>query len=144
MSKTAINKWLKANGFEITAMEDNEFYADVCDCVVYYAHKEADEIDRLFYSVGKAEGMKVDCGIEVFSFLHEVGHIETDCDIEEDEWEEIEGEKAELEEISLTDEIEANKRYFYILDEITATRWAIDYINTHEKEIEILKKALDK
>jgi len=146
---TCLKRWLKDNGFEgIKVREDVEFFANISEEIVYYAFCEDDEADKMFYQFGKEEGLIMDCGSFILSFFHEIGHIMTDDLLSEKVLDRCQREKDKIDEMAESDYIKANKKYFALDDEITATRWAIDYINDHEHEIEQLienmKKVLDK
>lgn len=143
---TCLKRWLKDNGFEdIRVREDVEFFANITEEIVYYAFCEDDEADKMFYRFGQEEGLVMDCGSFVLSFFHEIGHIMTDDLLSERVLNKCEKAKEKIEQIE--DYVQANKLYFALDDEITATRWAIDYINDHEREVEQLienmKKVLD-
>lgn len=138
-----LKKWLKDNGFEgIKVREDVEFFANITEEIVYYAFCEDDEADKMFYRFGQEEGLVMDCGSFVLSFFHEIGHIMTDDLLSERVLNKCEKAKEKIEQIE--DYVQANKLYFALDDEITATRWAIDYINDHEREVEQLIKNMKK
>lgn len=132
---TYLKRWLKDNGFEgIKVREDVEFLANITEEIIYYAFCEDDEADKMFYQFGIDEGLALDCGSFVLSFFHELGHIMTDDLLSEKALDRCEKIKAEIE--TMTDYRKANLKYFALDDEITATRWAIDYINDNADRVE--------
>lgn len=75
--------------------------------------------------------------------LHELGHLHTQDDILALGYT-LEKRKAEWEEISNTikDAKEANQHYYLMTDEMTATKWAIDWL--HNAENRKMAKAFEK
>ena len=93
----------------------------------------SERMDNLFLEYAKKNGLKVDCGIFLLSFFHEVGHYMTLGQFTFDEIDEFNDYKD-----SLTDSDEDCKEYFNIEDERKATLWAIQYINNNADKIERL------
>ena len=103
---------------------------------IEYSIVVSERMDNLFLEYAKENGLKVDCGIFLLSFFHEVGHYMTLGRFTSDEIDEFIDYKD-----SLTDSDEDCKEYFNIEDERQATLWAIQYINDNVDKIE--KLALD-
>lgn len=113
------------------------------DFVYYYrSHRigysiiVSERMDNLFLEYAKNNGLKIDCGIFLLSFFHEVGHHMTIGQFTLDEIDEFSDYKG-----SLTDSDEDCKEYFNIEDERKATLWAIQHINDNADKVE--KLALD-
>lgn len=111
-------------------------FAFYYDNRIEYGIVVSERMDNLFLEYAKENGLKVDCGIFLLSFFHEVGHYMTLGQFTLDEIDEFSDYKD-----SLTDSDEDCKEYFNIEDERQATLWAIQYINNNADKIE--KLALD-
>lgn len=83
------------------------------------------------------------------SLLHELGHRENNDDIENDVYAFCIGEKYKIHnDIFNTDDDDRLKilyyRYFSLPDELMATAWAVNYVNSHKKEVKELEKIFQK
>ena len=123
-----LNNWLADNGFECEVKCDTDFAYYYADSLITYALVVSERMDNLFLDFANRHGLKVDCGIFLLSFFHELGHNETMDELEDDEF--YNGDKNKLEP----------EEYFNLTEEIVATEWAIDYINNHADEVERLAK----
>lgn len=132
-----LNNWLAQNNFECTAELGTDFAYWYDKSVITYALVVSERMDRLFLDFAKRQGLKVDCGIFLLSFFHELGHNETMDLIDDDDYKEAQTIKG-----TLDDTDEDCETYFNLADEYVATMWAIDYINKHETEIELLANHL--
>lgn len=97
---------------------------------IEYSIVVSERMDNLFLKYAKNHGLKVDCGIFLLSFFHEVGHYMTLGQFTLDEIDEFNDYKD-----SLTDSDEDCKLYFNVEDERKATLWAIQYINNNEEKV---------
>lgn len=125
-----LNTWLEQNGFDCTAETGTDFAYYYDQSIITYALVVPSRMDALFMDFAKRRGLQVDCGDFLMSFFHELGHHET-LDLIDDE------RYAEAQEIKkeLTDSNEDTEIYFNLIDEITATDWAISYINNNLHKI---------
>lgn len=131
-----LNTFLEDNDFECSAKADTDFAYYYKESLITYSLVVSERMDRLFLAHALRKGLKVDCGIFLLSFFHELGHNETIDEIEDDEYLESQTVKA-----TLSDSDADAERYFNLVDESLATSWAISYINNN---IEIVKAlALD-
>ena len=80
--------------------------------------------DFVKYAESLFPGVKAD--VFLWSFLHELGHHETEDEFEDDEWEDY---------MRLTSMKISNKVYFELDIEYAATVWAGEYIQDHVEEI---------
>jgi len=77
----------------------------------------------------------------IFSLLHEVGHHMTDDDLDDMTYDFCEGEKAYIDaEMQTATDIRKCKdlewKYFGLPDEILATTWAVEYMQSHPIKVE--------
>lgn len=135
-----LNNFLKDNEIDCRAEMGTDFAYYTDDEIVTYSLVVSERMNDLFLQFAQARGLKVDCGIFLLSFFHEVGHHLTIDDLTEEEEEECEAIKASLNSEDDKDCV----KYFSLLDECLATSWAIDYINEHVKEVEQLALKLQK
>lgn len=86
----------------------------------------------------------------IMSLLHEVGHHKANDDIQGDLYDFCMSEKERIQEDMVGASKKKSKKlewqYFNLPDEITATKWAVDYAKAHPKKIKkmwkVAKKAL--
>lgn len=94
------------------------------------------EVDDFFYSFVTKEFPEVSMNLFVWSLLHEVGHHETIDMWSEEEQAGFDSIKEELDKrYQGEDSREACFEYFNLPDEYEATRWAAEYIQSHEVEL---------
>lgn len=98
--------------------------------------------------VTKEFGLK-DFDTFVISILHEVGHHMTNDDIDEMTAFACECKKIEivtkLEQVTTLKQAEKiEMKYFKLPDEYAATKWAVDYYNTHRKKCENMARKASK
>ena len=115
----------------LKAFLDTDFNYYYYSKKVGYSILVSERMDSLFLEYAFLHGLKVDCGIFALSLLHEVGHHMTIEGIDQSTYDFCQ----EVKE-TLTDSDEDANVYFDLEDERLATKWAIDYINTHVKEVE--------
>lgn len=135
-----LNRFLADNDFECDVMMDTDFAYYYGCSLITYSLVVSEKMDRMFLDFAKSNGLSVDCGIFLLSFFHELGHHET-MDLLEDE--DCEYSK-EIKETLNGDSEEDCKIYFALPDEIEATLWAIDFINSNLEMVEKLAKDLQK
>lgn len=94
------------------------------------------EVDEFFYSFVTKEFPDAFTNLFVWSLLHEVGHHETIDMWSKEEQKEFDSIKEELDKrYQEEDSREACFEYFNLPDEYEATRWAAEYIQSHELEL---------
>ena len=137
-----LNKYLKDNDFDCKVAMATDFAYYWEEELITYSLVVSERMNKMFLDFAKRKGLKVDCGIFILSFFHELGHHLTIDDLTEEEEEECEAVKD-----TLTDNDADCEKYFSLLDEWLATSWAIDYINNNVDEIrelaEKVQRAID-
>ena len=134
-----LNRFLKKQGFDCVAREDDYFFYGYARSVICFTTKSDERMDRLFREFAVRLGLEIECGDFLLAFFHELGHHETMDLIEEEDYffsQDVKG--------TLTASDNDCEIYFNLPDEIEATLWAIDYINANEEIIKKLKKSIDK
>lgn len=135
-----LDNYLEENEFECSTEIGLDFAYYYAESKIVYSLVTTEKTDRLFMEFAKANGLKVDCGIFLFSFFHELGHNET-IDFLDDK---VEKKCRKIKETLREDNEEDCKKYFSLADEKEATMWAVDYINNNIEKIEKLAKNLQK
>ncbi len=135
----ALNSWLERNGFEVRVIGDADDFCwwsidNTIEYSVLASNKHLDFWSELLDELG------LNYNIDPFysSFLHEVGHSMTFEDFKEEELEEY------YETLELMDEEPSSFAediiwvYFNLSIEITATKWMVNYINSHFEAVKNL------
>lgn len=124
-----INKFVSQ--FDCRAMHGGEFcYLHGIDTVMYELDfGRCDKNNRDFMASVKRQGPRIKLNVFVWSLLHEVGHHMNDEEFDEEEMYRIYKKKARIFKNRHT------RQYFYLPDEVGATKWAVEYANTHREEI---------
>lgn len=125
-----LNTWLEQNGFDCTVEIGTDFAYYYDQSIITYALVVPSRMEALFMDFAKRRGLQVDCGDFLMSFFHELGHHETLDLIDDGQYVEAQETKKKL-----TDSNEDTEIYFNLIDEITATDWAISYINNNLHKI---------
>lgn len=124
-----LNQWLADHDFDAICAMDTDFWVDLsCNIIHYsiYAAEEdisetyMEEVAKDFPELAYTDDM-------LLAFFHEVGHIETEDEWTEEEWEACAKWK-EQECVSAVD-------YFRYPTEWRATEWACKYILAHHEEV---------
>lgn len=126
-----LNRFLKNNGFELSAKLGTDFAYFYDKSEITYSLVNSERMNKLFKNYAYELGLGYDCGDFLLAFFHEIGHDQTMEDLDDDLEEECSLIKKTL---SDTDK-DANK-YFRLYDERVATEWAIDYINNNKQKIQ--------
>jgi len=134
MIDDVLNKFLADNDFECTAEMGTDFAFYWMNDLITYSLVVSERMDNLFLNFAKENGLKVDCGIFILSFFHELGHYETIDELTDAEERCCERVKAKLDSNKNAD----CYKYFSLVDEWLATSWAIDYINEHIEQVKEL------
>ena len=147
----AINKILNEflEEFEATADIGTDFCYWNTDSLINYALVISEEHNDYFMENFNRIAPDIKCDVFLASFLHELGHHETICLIEDaDELycRDIKYEiSQELEKKHSEAEIKAlYQRYFDLPDEYEATMWAIEYIRKNSEKVAALWEKLQK
>lgn len=137
-----LDNYLMENDFEVTTEIGLDFEYYYAESKIVYSLVTTEKTDRLFKEFAKANGLKVDCGIFLLSFFHELGHNETIDYIDQ----KTEKRCSKIKKGLTTSEKDCII-YFNLEDEKIATDWAINYINNNTEKIkklaENLQEALD-
>ena len=142
--ETYLTNWLTSHDYELEVREcdDEFFYCDPLSFIGVATH--AKPVDQHFLRFIKEQGCNLSfSNAFIPEFLHEVGHDNTNCDFEENEWEEYRDFERSFEGLDMND-YNNQLRYMTHPIELAATRWAIDYINTHPEEIIEMANTLNK
>ena len=135
-----VNRYLKEK-FGIKAYLGVDFSAFLDRREIEYSVFTAGMGDKFFnkFVTGLAPNIKAD--IFLTSLFHEVGHIYTQYNLSESEWDYGWDEKADIENIlndqSIDEKVieEQHMRYFNLPEEIAATRWAITYMEKYADDV---------
>lgn len=136
-----LKQWLNKNGFSQYVVEsgiDFEFF--YLSNTIVYCFVVPTVGDKIFSNYFKELGLKYDADIFLLSFFHELGHGETINDIPDEEYYyslRVKEYISTIESQPILYEI-----YQHLPDERAATRWAVEYINNHFKEVNDLWKKL--
>ena len=120
-----LNDFLKP--FDCVAYLGTDFCYHTATNSISIALFVTEEADRSFNDFIKTEFPKIDASLFIWSFLHELGHHETEDDFEDEEFDEY------MRRTSSKDI--TNEEYYHLPIEYAATRWAGDYIQSHADEI---------
>lgn len=137
-----LDDFVKEFDEEYVVVMGSDFQADNIEETIYYAIAMMDEGAKSFRAnFEKRFPVAKDFDIFTLSFLHELGHLETEWDMVDDtkERNKIKGEKD-------------SEKYYALHNERIATDWAGEYLNDHyftakaleEKVLTAIKKVLDK
>lgn len=153
MTKKELNKIVttQLRKFGITkAKVDREFEYDYETDIIKFS-TIPDLTDKLFSQFLLDRFDYVDKYPFTMSLLHELGHRENNDDIEDDILAFCLGEKYKIQiDINDADITDDNRiqnlyyRYFSLPDELMATAWAVNYANSHKKEIKEMEKIFRK
>lgn len=135
-----LNRWLKAHGYTIRVFASTEFAWYWNEDKISYVPFEEEEIDTRFMAFAKSLGLRVDCGSFIVSFFHELGHYETEDDLDYLQEQYCEDVKDTLDKDSVKDLMV----YFNLDDEKMATQWAVDFINENVDDVGELAIELSK
>lgn len=137
-----LNGFVKDFDEEYTVAMGADFQADDTEETIYYAIAIVDEGATSFRAnFEKRFPIAKDFDIFTLSFMHELGHLETEWDMVDDvqERNEIKG-------------LKDSEKYYNLHNERIATDWAGEYLTAHhktmkaweEKILKVFKKVLDK
>ena len=138
-----LNDFIKTINEDYEVFEDTEFTSDWEQGEVWVCFQENKEDDQLFMDYIKNK-YQIEIDTFLMSFLHEIGHLETEDD-------ELSDNRAidlfTLEVLFDNSKItkqEYFERYFEIECESLATEWGIDFYKSHEEQCKQLVKELRK
>jgi len=130
-----VGQWLYQNDFDVQVELSTDFSCDTITDTIYYALCVPQAHDTMFEKVFEEVGLEYECDNFLLSFFHELGHIETECELTDEEIEISETKKALMEEkTNLSDN--DYWEYYHLPDEILATTWATNFINENPNLIE--------
>ena len=115
-----------AEQFNCTVTPDIDFFCYFAENRVTYALVTSEKSNNAFMNRVRSLYPDINADVFLWSFLHEIGHIETGDEISEPEWKRI----SEIKSTELTHEV-----YFELPDEYLATEWAACYMRQHPEEI---------
>ena len=118
MVNDAFNYWLEKNGFEARVFGlENAFAWNPYSDLIYYSVVMSEQADIMFYEYVDELGLKYEIDNFWLAFLHELGHSETWCFVEEEDYD-------------IPKNI-TNYDYYRLPREAVATEWAVRFINEH-------------
>ena len=124
-----LNEYLEK--FDLTATLDTDFGYYRYDDLITYTVVVTERFDRLFQNFVETNFPLVNAPIFLWSLFHEIGHAETDDDLDDDLYDFCENAKIGIN----PDNDEEVMAYFSLPDEYTATEWAYYYFLNHKEEV---------
>lgn len=123
-----LNKTLNdfAEQFECSVTPDTDFFCYLAENRVTYALAVSEYGNKVFMNRVRRLYPDITADVFLWSFLHEIGHIETADDLSDREWRMI---------LMLKEHELSHEEYFELPDEYAATEWAANYMRKHEKEV---------
>ncbi len=119
-----LNDFLAPFECEAKLGTDFAYYTD--DSSITYSLFVPDESGKAFQKYVEKLFPDIHADLFLWSFLHELGHHETEDEFEDDEWEDY---------MRLTSMEISNEVYFDLDIEYAATVWAGEYIQSHIEEV---------
>lgn len=125
-----VAKWCEENGFYVSIRYGSDFAYFWANDTIRYSFVTVAYQDELMKEFWFEHGLKYECDIFLMSLLHEIGHYKT-----EDEWSNAESNRfAKMKTKCDADTKEGNFAYWNVPDELKATEWAIDFINSNPEK----------
>ena len=130
--------------FAATAYLDDSFSCYMDEREITYPLLIEDPSDEYFIPFCKELAPDIEVDPFIISILHEVGHLYTRFNFSSSTWAESMLKKEKIQDTIFKNEDnddvyeEMVIQYFNLPEEKAATEWALNYIRTHELEIEIL------
>lgn len=126
---TILNEYLEK--FGLTATLDTDFGYYRYDDLITYTVVVTERFDRLFQNFVETNFPLVNAPIFLWSLFHEIGHAETDDDLDDDLYDFCYNAKIGIN----PDNDEEVMAYFTLPDEYAATEWAYYYFLNHKEEV---------
>ena len=126
---TILNEYLEK--FDLTATLDTDFGYYRYDDLITYTVVVTERFDRLFQNFVETNFPLVNAPIFLWSLFHEIGHAETDDDLDDNLYDFCENAKIGIN----PDNDEEVMAYFSLPDEYAATEWAYYYFLNHKEEV---------
>lgn len=124
-----LNEYLEK--FDLTATLDTDFGYYRYDDLITYTVVVTERFDKLFQNFVETNFPLVNAPIFLWSLFHEIGHAETDDDLDDDLYDFCENAKIGIN----PDNDEEVMAYFNLPDEYAATEWAYYYFLNHKEEV---------
>ena len=122
-----LNEFLEP--FDCTAEIGSDFCYNLSSNTINFTFLIIDKHEKTFNSFVKNLFPDIHADIFLWSFLHELGHHETEDDFEQEEWDEyMEITKKDIDDFT----------YYNLPIEKAATEWAGNFMIEHENEVKIL------
>ena len=115
--------------FDCNAEAGSDFAYYMASNMITYSFTVSYEHEETFMHFTHELFPDINADIFLWSFLHELGHHETENDFEDEEWDEY---------LNICNIIEDDYEYYHLPIEYAATYWAGKYITNHESEIKAL------
>jgi len=112
----------------LSSQLDTDFAYDPVEDIVYWSVVVSEKNSKEFKEFFESLGCVVKADVFIYSLFHEIGHSQTLEYVSEEDYNYSWDRKADPE---IT-----NYEYFRLPNEIVATQWAVDYINSNAEEIE--------
>ena len=122
-----LTEWLYAHGFEIEAEMGDSFRINLgLNVLEWSPYYDEDSAVVFFEEVQKDYPDFISCPDELLAFFHEIGHAETECEWDDEDWEEYD---------IFVENCHDDRTYFRHPIEWTATAWGCEYILNHKEEV---------
>ena len=128
-----LNKFTKK--FDCIAIPDTDFYCITTRNLVAYSFLTPVRCSKSFMSRVRRLYPDIQADEFLWSFLHEIGHLETDDELTEEEFAYID---------SFDFDTISDEDYYELPNEYLATQWAADYMRQHPAEIAKFWKKVQK
>ena len=124
-----LNSYLYDNGFDAVCVMDTDFWVDLsCNIIHYSIFTDEEEITETYMEEISKDFPELACADDaMLAFFHEIGHIETEDEWTDEEWEACVKWKEQ--------DCASHKEYFRYPTEWRATEWACNYILAHKNEV---------
>ncbi len=124
-----LNDFARTFDEEYSVKFNSDFQANVSEMRIYYTIVMSDPDSKAFREnfVHRFPSC-ADFDIFILSFMHELGHLETEWDMEDD--------------VNLRNEIQDHEKYFNLHNEWIATEWAGNYLTKNHDQMKQFEKII--
>lgn len=133
LSNKIINLFCKK--FGVIAKKDDEFTYFYPDDIVTYCINSRTVQDKFFIDFCYECGLPPKINSFMASLMHEIGHSQTSEELNDADWDYIDERVKTIRACYDLNRYLPNRLYFCLPNEKMATKWAIDYIQTHYRMI---------
>lgn len=112
---------------------DTDFYCYPKTQEIFVSFTIVESADKYFNELVEELGLNYKCDPFLLGLYHEIGHCVTFENFTKAQLKKIMKDKARVDDGNPTEE--KRKEYVRLLDEYTATKWAVDFINNNPQEV---------